>query len=104
MRHRARQSKARAFRDRVDDRRHGRRRATDDRLHVGSLTFVKIAKRTPARGDGAACRLPHLLGQRFDGDGGAAQRPAGTYTKKARGFSAFAAAAAEGAIEGTVED
>ena len=80
--------------------------ATTGWPHVGSLRLnVRVASRTPnpaARGRVA----PHgLLGQTFDGDGVPLNGRQDTYTKKARGFSELTThAAAEGAIEGTIED
>ena len=78
--------------------------ATRSRTRSSLNVNVRVGR---ARGSRMRERVaPHgLLGQGFDGDGVPLNGRQDTYTKKARGFSELTThAAAEGAIEGTIED
>ena len=80
--------------------------ATDAKPHPKQLRMnVKISKVSGGSRMVSAVAPHGLLGQGFDGDGVPLNGRQDTYTKKPHGFSELTThAAAEGAIEGTVED
>ena len=80
--------------------------ATDAKPHPKQLRMnVKISKVSGGSRMVSAVAPHGLLGQGFDGDGVPLNGRQDTYTKKPLGFSELTThAAAEGAIEGTVED